>query len=143
MKGGSQHSLDMLRHSKLLLEKRQHTTNKRSIHFPRIKFRKWLFTGSEEHTLPPASKDAFQSAEGPRAEQRTGRRKSAPARRFISRLKGKWYGIRKGAGEFLEWASESDEFLYASKFTFGVMLVSWPAFVQSWTQWYNLSRGGE
>lgn len=43
----------------------------------------------------------------------------------------------------VEWVQESDDFLYALKLTTAVILVSWPAWVPSWTVWYSLNRGCE
>ena len=41
----------------------------------------------------------------------------------------------------LEWFQESDDFLYASKLTIAVVLLSWPAWIPSWSVWYYLNRG--
>lgn len=41
----------------------------------------------------------------------------------------------------LKWVQESDDFLYASKLTIAVVLLSWPAWVPSWNAWYALNRG--
>lgn len=43
----------------------------------------------------------------------------------------------------MEWVQESDDFLYALKLTVAVILVSWPAWIPSWTVWYSLNRGCE
>lgn len=133
----------MLRHSKALLVKRQRIGGIRRLHLPKIKLRKWLFSGSEEYTLPPAPKEAFQSAKPTDIGlQYSAKHKSARRYCSISQVRRWWLGARNMIGSFLDHASESDEFLYASKFTFGVMILTWPAFVTSWTEWYNTNRGG-
>lgn len=49
---------------------------------------------------------------------------------------------RDALANFVDWVSYSENVLYAFKFTFGVMLVSWPAFLQEYAQWYVNIRGG-
>ncbi|KAL8734317.1 MAG: hypothetical protein Q9166_001515 [cf. Caloplaca sp. 2 TL-2023] len=51
-----------------------------------------------------------------------------------SRLRGKLANV-------LEWAQESDDLLYAFKLAVAVFLVTWPAFVARWNEWYLLNRG--
>lgn len=135
----------MLRHCKVLFERRQHQKNRRSVHFPRIKLRKWLFIGNEEErTLPPSKKEPFQPAESPHLDQKPSRNlRKRTGRKPTHFVKALWYKARKACGRFLDWAGDSDALLYASKFTFGVMLLSFPAYMESWTEWYSASRGGE
>lgn len=139
--------MDMLQHAKVLCERRRKHKGKRSVHFPRIKFRKWLFTGSEEHALPPTHKETFMDADDIAGDENKNRKKKKkkkrPHRTLLERGLWLWYDFRRKAGDFLDWAAESDAFLYASKFTFGVMLLTWPAWVSDWTQWYNSARGGQ
>lgn len=51
--------------------------------------------------------------------------------------------LRGTLADMVEWLQESDDFLYASKLTVAVVLVSWPAFIASWNNWFSLNRGGE
>ena len=51
--------------------------------------------------------------------------------------------VREKLADMIEWLQESDDFLYASKLTVAVILVTWPAFIASWNTWFSLSRGGE
>lgn len=48
---------------------------------------------------------------------------------------------RRRLADALEWVQDSDDFLYASKLTVAVILVSWPAWIPSWNLWYSLNRG--
>ena len=50
--------------------------------------------------------------------------------------------VRGALMDFIDWVKHSDDVIYAFKFTFGVMLVSWPAFVHKWTLWYENARAG-
>ncbi|KAI4240885.1 MAG: hypothetical protein L6R40_004880 [Gallowayella cf. fulva] len=49
--------------------------------------------------------------------------------------------IRGRMADTLEWAQDSDDVLYAFKLSVAVFLVTWPAFVARWNQWYSLNRG--
>lgn len=56
--------------------------------------------------------------------------------------KGNWFGaLRVKAADGLEWAKDSDDFSYALKLSVAVLLVSWPALVPSWNNWYAQVRG--
>ena len=79
---------------------------------------------SEQSSAPAGS--FKKAAEGPRSQ----RRKSS----FILRCRGQ-------LADTLEWFQESDDFIYASKLTVAVVLVSWPAWIPSWNLWYSLNRG--
>lgn len=50
--------------------------------------------------------------------------------------------LRGKTADIVEWAQTSDDLLYAFKLAFGVILVTWPAFVAKWNSWYSLNRGG-
>ena len=69
-----------------------------------------------------------KAAEGPRSQ----RTKSS----FVLKCRGQ-------LADALEWFQESDDFIYASKLTVAVVLVSWPAWIPSWNLWYSLNRGRE
>ena len=49
------HIVSMLKHSRELVERRQHRNGRRRIYAPRIKWSKWLYTGGEEHEALPDS----------------------------------------------------------------------------------------
>ncbi|KAL9045901.1 MAG: hypothetical protein Q9214_001140 [Letrouitia sp. 1 TL-2023] len=50
--------------------------------------------------------------------------------------------LRGKMADIVEWIQSSDDLLYAFKLAFGVILVTWPAFVAKWNSWYSLNRGG-
>ena len=81
---------------------------------------------SEPGSAPAGS--VKKAVKGPRSQ---GRKSS-----FILKCRGQ-------LADTLEWFQESDDFLYASKLTVAVILVSWPAWIPSWTLWYSLNRGRE
>ena len=50
--------------------------------------------------------------------------------------------LRGGIANFVDWIRHSDNFIYATKFAFGMLLLSWPAFVNAWSMWYHHARAG-
>ena len=54
---------------------------------------------------------------------------------FLLRCRG-W------VADFLDYVTYSDHVTYAFKFTLGIMLITWPAFVPRWTLWYENARAG-
>lgn len=64
----------------------------------------------------------------------------APAPRQ-SRQSGWLTRTRKAAADMVEWTQGSDDLVYAAKLSIAVLLVSWPALVPSWNQWYSQVRG--
>ncbi len=47
--------MEMLKHSRKLIEKHQRRRGRRSVHTPRINWHKWLYTGGDEDERMPAS----------------------------------------------------------------------------------------
>jgi hypothetical protein len=144
------HTLEMLRHARHLVEERADRKGRKSLHFPRIKLRKWLFSGTEEpDTVRAGDRETFQS-EQPNDSDITlvnhdvSKRRLRRSRRKITRSRAlyTWRKSRKVLGKTLDWFANSDSFIYAFKFMLGVMLVAWPAYVPAWRQWYVLNRGG-
>lgn len=137
----------MLKHSRYLIAQLEKRKSHRSLHFPKVKIKKWLFSGNEEaETFPPPNREYFRgsnieelvhSIPNPVSVKPSNGAKSTKLCLLL-----KWNERRKKLGELLDWMIESEPTLYALKFTLGVVLVSWPAFVLSWTQWYTLQRGG-
>ncbi|KAL8629599.1 hypothetical protein Q9189_004667 [Teloschistes chrysophthalmus] len=70
----------------------------------------------------PKTDDAMTASEQPGSEE------------FTLRLRGK-------LADMIEWVQHSDDLLYAFKLATAAMLVTWPAFVERWNQWYSLNRG--
>lgn len=72
-------------------------------------------------------------AEKHRRSKHEHKKKDAPGN-WILKLRGK-------AADGLEWAQDSDDLAYALKLSIAVFLVSFPAFVPSWNQWYGDVHG--
>ncbi|KAL8638025.1 MAG: hypothetical protein Q9228_004783 [Teloschistes exilis] len=53
---------------------------------------------------------------------------------FVLRSRGR-------LADMIEWVQHSDDLIYAFKLATAAMLVTWPAFVERWNQWYSLNRG--
>ncbi|KAA8914554.1 hypothetical protein FN846DRAFT_926778 [Sphaerosporella brunnea] len=143
------HTLEMLRAARHLLEERLERKGRKSLHFPRIKLRKWLFSGPEEpDTVRAGDRETFQSEQPNDADitlinhDVTKRRMTRVRRKETrSRVFYIWRKSRQALGKILDWIAHSESFIYAFKFMLGVMLCAWPAFVPAWADWYSLSRG--
>ncbi|KAL7922354.1 hypothetical protein ACQKWADRAFT_87084 [Trichoderma austrokoningii] len=72
-------------------------------------------------------------AEKHRRPEHERKKKDAPGN-WILKLRGK-------AADGLEWAQDSDDLAYALRMSFAIFLVSFPAFVPSWNQWYGDVHG--
>lgn len=48
--------------------------------------------------------------------------------------------FRGWVADFLDYVKDSDHMTYAFKFTLGITLITWPAFVPGWTLWYEDAR---
>ncbi|KAG0640730.1 hypothetical protein HOY80DRAFT_1116319 [Tuber brumale] len=136
LRQAASHTLDMLNHSRKLVELHKDRKERRRIWFPKIKLRKWLFSGVEEpESLPAAKRDAYLKEGGDPDEDEMASRETLRER------KGREKTVRERVADFLEWAGDSDDVLYAFKLTLGVMLVTWPAFVSGWQMWFYYNRG--
>lgn len=134
----SSHTLDMLKYSRKLVELHKDRKETRRIWFPKIKLRKWLFSGAKEpESLPAAKRDAYLKEDGDLGDDGMTSRETPRERKDRVRKKR----VRERVADFLEWASGSDDVLYAFKLTLGVMLVTWPAFVSGWQMWFYYNRG--
>ncbi|PWW74558.1 hypothetical protein C7212DRAFT_346066 [Tuber magnatum] len=138
LRQAASHTLDMLKYSRKLVELHKDRQETRRIWFPKIKVRKWLFSGTEEpESLPAAKRDAYLKEGGDPDEDEMTSGETLAERKDRGRKKG----ARERVAHFLEWASDSDDVLYAFKLTLGVMLVTWPAFVSGWQMWFYHNRG--
>jgi hypothetical protein len=143
------HTMEMLKHSRELLELHESRKARRRLHFPKFKMRKWLFSGSEEtDTIRVAERDTFIRDERDESKEMT-ENSHIKNPEYIKNhitvrtgIKYRWRRFRQFLGYFLDWVSKSDNFIYAFKISLGVMILSWPAFVPALVEWYKLSRGG-
>jgi hypothetical protein len=73
------------------------------------------------------------------------RRRSPPSSKSQPTKGSRWKrwtaGLRKAAADAVEWTQRSDDLVYAAKLSIAVFLVSWPALVPSYNQWYSEVRG--
>lgn len=122
------HTLDMLTHARYLVELRQERRERRHLWFPRVRWQKWLFSGRCEQLDVNCGDSDFGAS----------RETLTRERRRVAR-QGKT--VRERGADFLEWAAGSEDVLYAFKLTVGVMLCSWPAFVEESALWFFHSRG--
>lgn len=146
---GATHTLGMLKHSRGLVEERIARKGRKSLHFPKIKLNKWLFASTEERdAIIVPDRETFEREPDNKSNEEfingksTKRRKHRRSNFTGSTFSHKWRKFRRGLGRLLDWMANSNPFLYAIKFSIGVMLLSFPAFVTSWSGWYSENRGG-
>lgn len=164
------HTLGMLRHSRVLVEKRQERHDRKRIYLPQINWRKWLQSGGEADMLAlpgSARKDArsgkkkdhvaeddesIDSDETLLAKkdvESTTPKKETPVESpkvTDGTTKRKKKGtlmlrLRNRLADTIEYLVGSDDVSYAIKLTVAVFIVTWPAFLVQWNTWYSLNRG--
>ncbi|KAH8804660.1 hypothetical protein F5884DRAFT_796815 [Xylogone sp. PMI_703] len=171
LRQAAHHTLDMLKHSRVLAEKRQMRHDRRRIYLPKIKWRKWLMSGGEQDMLAlpdSARKDArtghrreddeddelpHESAQlvGTR-DVESGEHSTAKKPRKKNTVKTENGNadptkssfvsqFRNGLADFIEYLTGSEDVRYALKLTIAVFLVLWPAFLHQWNAWFSLNRG--
>ncbi|QGI60090.1 hypothetical protein CEK26_004068 [Fusarium fujikuroi] len=102
-------------------------------------------SNKDTKTQPPKGKDeekgirfaepVLQTREDRNAEQPQEKGQSQPQKR------SKILKIRGMAADALEWTQDSEHIKYAFKLTIAILLLSWPAFVESQAGWYSSYRG--
>ncbi|TEY40781.1 hypothetical protein BOTCAL_0421g00090 [Botryotinia calthae] len=164
------HTLGMLRHSRVLVEKRQERHDRKRIYLPQINWRKWLQSGGEADMLAlpdSARKDArtgkkkdndaddaasIDSGETllakkdvesatPKKEPPTPSSKATDKTVKRKKKGTRMLRLRNGLADAIEYLVGSDDISYAVKLTVAVFLVTWPAFLVQWNTWYSLNRG--
>ncbi|KAI5845750.1 hypothetical protein DFP73DRAFT_476901 [Morchella snyderi] len=142
LRQAASHTLDMLVCSRGLVEKRMERRERRRLWFPKIRFRKWLFSGREEADRMPSVARAAFAVDGADAEEESDYSSSRETlTRERRRRARKAKKAREKLADWLEWVAASDDVLYAFKLTLGVTICAWPAFVGSWAEWFYLNRG--
>ncbi|TVY68909.1 putative membrane protein, partial [Lachnellula suecica] len=165
------HTLEMLNHARVLVEKRQARHDRRRVYLPRINWRKWLASGGEEDMLALPANAKKSNRTGKRnkdddddeagseeslltkkdvesAPAKESGSQSPPLAKQATKSKSKdskkrtlTHRLRNGLADVIEYLAESEDFWYALKLTIAVFLVTWPAFVYKWNTWYSLNRG--
>lgn len=160
--------MSMAQHMRNLVETKQDKRNKLFVWLPTIvSIRQWLETSSDSDAVTPAEptqamnntdeaspsaseaptpggsvlgqhsrvnsydEEAPQAGAGTDADNQTSR--ASPATWLQQQ--------RQNAADAIEWVQKSSDLVYAAKLCIAVMLVSWPALVPSWNQWYTEVRG--
>ncbi|KAI9645618.1 hypothetical protein NHQ30_006360 [Ciborinia camelliae] len=164
------HTLGMLRHSRVLVERRQERHGRKRIYLPQINWKRWLQSGGEA--------DVLALPDNARKDARTGKKKDDDADDGVSinsgetllakkdvesatpkeetpahspkipdqsakqKKKGTFmFRLRNGLADTIEYLVSSDDISYAIKLTVAVFIVTWPAFLVQWNNWYHLNRG--
>lgn len=94
--------------------------------------------------VDPGTRDWSAIAKARESESRLGReRRKRIAMVRVEKKAMPWsLKLRGAVASCIDGMKHSDHVLYAFKFTFGVMLVTWPAFFDKWTLWYQNARAG-
>lgn len=97
-----------------------------------------------EHTKPKSKDEekairfvepapqARQKVEG--TNEKKGAKSKSEGNSLILKMRGK-------AADAFEWVHDSDDLAYALKLASAVLLLSWPALLDSWNPWYSSVRG--
>lgn len=163
------HTLEMLRHSRLIVEKRQERHGRRRMHFPNIKWRKWLISGGEEdgRSLPARGKKEARTGGGngtkanesdtlgkgsmldrknteriSQGSENTSVKKDLGAgnRKVPLKMNKNPRRIRNTLADFLEYLSASEDVTYAFKLTIAAFIVIFPALLTKWNAWFVANR---
>ncbi|KAL8859630.1 MAG: hypothetical protein Q9178_004029 [Gyalolechia marmorata] len=104
-------------------------------------------TAEVEDNLPKAPSAKHDLERGTKSAQRVSKPHPQPIMTPAVPTSGPGKGdglalrLRGKLADGLEWAQDSDDFLYAFKLSVAVFIVTWPAFISVWNQWYSLNRG--
>ncbi|OTA59105.1 hypothetical protein K449DRAFT_385138 [Hypoxylon sp. EC38] len=175
IRSAASQTMDMLKHSRALVEKRQERKNRRRLYFPKIGWKKWLTTGGERdvNALPENARKEARTGHGLREdpdgrdndtddsnEQLLRHKRDEETGHVISKQptvpeKGK-IPVRKGpqkseastpiwlrglAADAVEFFADSDDLAFALKMCVAAYIITWPAFVPAYNEWYNSVRG--
>lgn len=175
------HILQMLRHSRRMVEERQRRHDRLRIWLPQYEsLRQWLSTGGEADVsvLPDTAKKSARTGKGDKVESYTdtdqlsddkpllqrptdeecglttkeeepqSEKRPQPTKSKVKKSKKQTLAqdrftlkLRGLVADAMEWALDSDDLAYALKLAVAVFLVTWPAFVTSWSAWYAEIRG--
>lgn len=160
----------MLRHSRTLVELRQKASNRSKLWMPKYaSLGQWLSSGGDQisasvtdssvhgnHNDSDAPKELNPTAtdKGVQSSNRTESGDGGIASAASSIDAGandqseskpiplSWFQkLRISAADGLEWVQKSEDLVYAIKLAMALFLVTWPALVPSWNQWYSEVRG--
>ena len=163
--------LQMLRHARTLVEMRTNSGSRLRIWLPQKgNIRKWLTTGGEADGMVLSENTRQATRQGNESisaednandsSEQLGEKESpngcnskkshpenpvtqkAAAHAGVPRKTSPMIAkLRQGAADAIEWLQSSDEVDYSLKLAIAVFLVTWPAFVHSWSAWYIQVKG--
>ncbi|TVY72665.1 putative membrane protein [Fusarium oxysporum f. sp. cubense] len=93
--------------------------------------------GKDEEKGIRFAEPVFQTREDRNVEQPQEKEQPQPQPQQSSKI----LKIRGMAADALEWIQDSEHVKYAFKLTIAILLLSWPAFVESQMGWYSAYRG--
>ena len=175
------HVLRMLRHCRVLVERREARRGRKRIYYPQIDWRRWMTSGENEGGRPSEGGGGVTEKQPPESQtheaedhesedddtterllrdhedgparlpfNRTMKRRDSNAHRSPTR---KRHRAQKAAGrgfflqprevlaDTLDYLQTSDDVLYTLKLAIATFIVSFPALVPAWNQWYFRNRG--
>ena len=165
------HTLEMLKQSRIIVEKRQQRNGRSTIYAPKINWKRWLTSGGEA--------DSLALPERGRKDARTGRKdddvpdnqesstrqtsltggskhdlESGPSNGNQSPVEPKQSAkskarkptsailqLRNSLADAIEYLVGSEDVPYAIKLTIATLLVTWPALMKDWNAWFSFNRG--
>ncbi|KAI0206297.1 hypothetical protein F4808DRAFT_114154 [Astrocystis sublimbata] len=159
----SRQILEMLKHSRKLVEKKQAKNGHRTLYWPHISWKKWLISGGEQdgNVLPESARKEARTGRGsiedskdeddddtdtlvpPTNQQTTGNglTETLPSRERPQRNGPRALWLRGVAADTVEFLQNSDDLAFALKMAVAALLVTWPAFVPFFNSWYSSVRG--
>ncbi|KAH7189471.1 uncharacterized protein B0J16DRAFT_115849 [Fusarium flagelliforme] len=78
---------------------------------------------------------------GPRGKHKAGTADNSKKEKSRAEGNSRILRIRGKAADTIEWALESPHLSYALKLASAILLLSWPALIDSWNPWYTSVRG--
>lgn len=142
----------MLKHGRDLVKERRKHKSKHRIHFPSLALiRKWLRTGGEEEGTrfgqrfktvadyrQANDKKKIDDTQVTEKHENTLQQCADRINHGSSRI----IRLRETAADIVDWFMYSDDIHYAFRLTIGVLLVTFPAFIEETAHWYYLARAG-
>jgi len=142
---------DMLKHGRdLVAERRKYKTNHR-LHFPEIKRGKWLQTGGDEEGNRFGQRfknvaDYYQASDKKKMDTDISEVHEATQQQSVDQIgydSSRFARLRETAANVIDWFMYSDDIHYAFKLTVGLLLVTFPSFIETTAQWFYISRAGK
>ncbi len=157
----------MLRHSRTLVELRQQRNSRSRLWLPKFaSLSQWLSSGGAAPSLSATENDvgATRNSSDAPAELNSAAAQNTLTENMHRARSGdedvgspgddrqnnttgekpkssRFERLRHTAADALEWAQNSEDLVYSAKLSIALFLVTWPALIPSWNQWYADVRG--